>query len=498
MQKIKNTIDIFKAPMVYIPTAIVLVIILSITLFNNKNGNGEKIKVTRNDVVQTVSVSGKTRAALSADLSFEKSGKITGVYAKVGDYVSAGQVLVRIDSSELYANLSQAEANLLGEESRLSEIKKGTRPEEISMAKTAMDDAKNSLDSKVTDAYTKSDDAIRNNVDQMFDNPRSSNVKINIITNNFQLENEINNLRYEIESMLNDWSTKTSSLPVSTTYSNLDKIKTFLDKVALAVNSLVANSNITQTTIDKYKTAISTARSSIALAYSNLNTAESVYNSAKTSYELKLAGNTQEAINAQTARVAQMQAQVDSIKAQLSKNVIYSPINGLVVKQEAKVGEIANPSITSISIISANKIEVEAYVPEINIGKLSIGNSVSMKLDAFAGEKFTGKLIYIEPAETLIDNTPNFKLRIVFDNDDPRMKSGLSTDVEIEVAKKSGALSLPRYAVSREGDKFFADKYTEKGEIIKTEVVVGIQGDNGFTEILSGLVEGDTVVFGAK
>ncbi len=500
IKKFASVVKIFKKPKFFV--AIIILVLISIPFFIKNNSNGvEKVSVTKNTIKQTVSVSGKTKPASSVDLGFEKSGKVVSTGAIIGDVVYKGQTLVRLDSSELAANLEQSKANLDAEIAKLDDMKNGTRPEELSVSdaevKSAEDNLRNtsiSLNEKIADAYTKSDDAIRNSVDQFFENPRGTNASINLEINNFQLKNDINGSRVVIENILKNWEP-------GNVLKNLETIKNFLDDIALAINSLTTNSNITQTTIDKYKTAVSGARSSINGSITSVlgavtaqNSAQSALDIAQKQRALKLSGSTAEAIKVQEARVAQVMAQVSSSEALLSKNIIYSPINGLVIKQEAKVGEIITPNQTIVSVISVNNLEVEAYVPEINIGKVMNGDPVYMTMDAFPGESFIGKLVYIDPTETLIDNVPNFKLRIVFDKQDERIKSGLSVDIEIEVDKKENVLTLPRYVITAESDKYYVEKLSGQ-KSVKTEVGIGIQGDNSFTEIVFGLLEGDVVTF---
>jgi HlyD family secretion protein len=500
IKKFNNIVSIIKKPKIFI--SIIILVLISIPFFIKNNSNGvEKISVTKNTIKQTVSVSGKTKPSSSVDLGFEKSGKVVSIGANVGDVVYKGQTLVRLDSSELLANLEQSKANLAVENAKLEEMRRGVRPEELSISdaevKSAEDNFRNasiSLNEKISDAYTKADDAIRNSIDQFFDNPRGINASINLEINNFQLKNNINGSRVIIEDILTNWKP-------TDVLKNLETIKGFLDDIALAINSLNTNSNITQVTIDKYKTAVSGARNSINSSITSVlgavtaqNSAQSALDIAQKQRALKLSGSTAEAIKAQEARVDQMFAQVSSSEALLNKNVIYSPINGLVIKQEAKIGEIINPNQIIVSVMSINNLEVEAYVPEINIGKVMNGDPVYMTMDAFPGESFVGKLVYIDPTETLIDNVPNFKLKIIFDKQDERIKSGLSVDIEIEVDKKENILTLPRYVITKESDKYYVDKLDGKNSI-KTEIEIGIQGDNSFTEIISGLSEGDAVTF---
>lgn len=164
----------------------------------------------RGTVVQEVSVTGRVNPAEDVSLGFEKGGKMAWVGVKIGDKVSAGQTLAQVENSELLAQLAENKANVKTQKAKLDELKIGTRPEEIKVyevkvenAKTALDDTKTALIDKLKDAYTKSDDAVRNKVDQLFSNPRTSNPTIKI--SEFYKKMEIEWERILIESMLLKW-----------------------------------------------------------------------------------------------------------------------------------------------------------------------------------------------------------------------------------------------------------------------------------------------------
>lgn len=520
MEKIKNSknkiLNFVKKPKFFIPAIIIIVILISLSLINNnKNKTEEIISVMRSDIVQTVSVSGKTKSASSADLAFEKSGKVTYVFVNIGDKVTAGQSLVRLDSGELNASLLQAQSNLSAEQSKLLEMQKGTRIEELDLQNTKTNKAlsdftqsKISLINNIRDTYTTADDSIRNKLYPIFVDPVKYNSYLKFSAYS-GLDSDIREQKNDVEDILNSWSKSLRDLSESsdltafynTAKINLNVIKKILDDSALAVSMISTDMGITQTEIDSWKLNISTARTNVNLAINNLTSSINNYDSSSYSYQIsqneltvKKSGYTTEQIGAQESLVESANAQVSNIQAQLSKNVIYSPIDGVITKQEAKVGEIVSPNTIVVSVMSVSNFEVEAYVPEINIGKVSVGNILKMKMDAFYGENFTGKLVYIEPAETLIDNIPNFKLKIVFDKEDLRLKSGLTVDIDIEVNKKENVLSVPRYAIKENNGKYFVQKM-DGNNIVEKNIDIGIQGDNGMTEIIYGLSGGDKVLF---
>jgi multidrug efflux pump subunit AcrA (membrane-fusion protein) len=478
-------------------------VILFFAFGNKKESVENYLIVSKQDIVEEVSATGNVRPLSNLDLSFEMSGQVSHIRVSPGDKVYQGQVLMSLSNADLVAAVDQAKAGLKIAEANLASIKSGTRPEELVIAKSSVDDAKISLDGKIADAYVKADDAIRNNIDEIFDNPSSPYAKLNIQLNNTVLEYEVNNLRREVEIILNDWEIKGSNLPVSVAYENLDKIKIFLDKLALGINNItVETSNLSQTTLDRYKTAISASRSYISSAYSALNIADSTYNTAKATYDLKLAGNTPETIFIQEATVDQARANLKVAEARLSKSIIYSPISGVVSDVIAKIGEIIQPGMMAVSIISDGKYEIESYIPEADISKISLGQKATTTLDAYGSNTFFDtSVIKISPAETLISGVPTYKVLFKFSStNDIRIKSGMTANLDILTAERKQVVAVPGrsiYSVDSERFVKLIDP-NDENKITEIKVTTGIRGTNGFVEIISGLNEGDKIVASHK
>ena len=102
--------------------------------------------------------------------------------------------------------------------------------------------------------------------------------------------------------------------------------------------------------------------------------------------------------------------------------------------------------------------------------------------------------MFIEPGDVIVEGVVNYKIRVEVANPDPRIKKGLTANLKIQTAKKSGVTALPLYAIVKEGEQNFVNKVVGK-QTQKVPVTLGLVGNNGFAEILSGLTEGDTVEF---
>lgn len=511
LTKIKNYIGGHKK------TSIISVLVLFLVLFFVYKGGGgqsETLTVERGNIVEQVILTGKIKPVDEVKLAFDRSGKVSNTFVQVGSNVVVGQSLVTLDSAEIYAEYLRAEANIVSEQARLDELKRGTRPEEIAIlesevlnAQTALSTAEDRLRTSLYEAYTKSDDAIRNNIDQFFSNPRTANPQINVTINDAQLKNDINLMRFEIEGLLVAWDKNpqdTSRATIVRISNDLNTVKMFVAKVASAVNALSANSSLSNTTVESYKASASSARNSLIAGQNSigsseerLNTTRSTLLIAQKNLNLKKVGASAEEVRAQEARVLQSQASLQAVGAQLSKMTLRSPLAGVVTQQDAKKGQIVSISTPVVSVISNNNLEIEANVSEISVGKVQIGNLVDITMDAFAGKTFTGTVTYIEPAETIVDGVVNFKITIAFNENYEQIKTGLSTNLSIKVAEVKDALRIAQYAITKREGKSYVSKKEGKN-IVEIEVTTGFRGSDGLVEVLSGLQVGDVVVLQDK
>lgn len=476
----------------------------------------EFIVAEKRNLIQEVSVTGRVKPAESVDLAFEKAGKVSRVYADVGDRIGIGQTLVVLENAETAAQLAQAEAALEKDQAKLAELKRGTRPEEIQVqevkvtnAETALEDAKKNLVDKLQDAYTKSDDAVGNKVDQFFSNPKSQSPQLSFLANDPQLESDIEWQRLLLQNIFTSWRSSLDKLITSSDLAsyvseaeiNLNQIKLFLDKAAFTVNGLTPHSELSQSTIDAWKADVSTARTNINTAVTNLSTAEEKLRTeesdlalARQELTLKEAGTIEEQINAQEAQIKEAKANAEYYQAQISKTILRAPINGIVTIQEAKVGEIISANTVIVSLISEAKFEIEANVPEADIAKLKIGNIAKVTLDAYGRDVvFETKAVATDPAETIVDGVATYKVTFQFTKEDKRIKSGMTANIDIASDSRENVIVVPQRAIIRKnGDEFVRILNGEDFEEVKVET--GLRGSDGNIEIIEGVNEGDKVI----
>ncbi len=508
-------------------TIIVLVCIVAVVgiiIFSAAKNRGSQyqfVTVTQGSITETVDVTGNTTPVNSLDLAFQSGGTIAAVYRNAGDTVAPGDTLAVLDTSSLHAQLAQAQANVQAEQAKLEGLQAGPTPQNIQVSQTALASAQQSLaneygsvEDTVTAALAKANDAVRNQLSAFYANPESSNPQLTFSVSDSQVLNNAEFERVSASGELNAWQAEimnftpnisTSSLAQSLidATNHLTVIETLLETDSVATNDAISLPAATAAT---YKNDISTAigevedsAGSVSGAQQAIASDQAAIAQAQASLNVTLAGSTSQDIAAQQAAVAQAQASAQQIQVEINQAALVSPIAGVVTVQNAKVGEIAVAGQTMTSVISSNNLEVDADVPETDIGKVAIGNPVSIAYDAFPGQTFSGKVFYIDPAQTDIGGVVDYLIKVSMDTPTStaasaaNIKSGLTANLTIDTQTDQNALILPQYAIIQNASGTFV-AVLQNGAETQIPVTLGIQDNNGNAEITSGVTAGEQVI----
>ncbi|MEI8327958.1 MAG: efflux RND transporter periplasmic adaptor subunit [Candidatus Taylorbacteria bacterium] len=489
----------------FIAFIILLVIFLAYFIFRSTpKPNIEYSPVTVGNVIERVSITGKILPVAKADLSFEKSGVVTKINFKVGDRVKKGDTIASLDSAGDKAALKVAQAELAG-------LMRGLRPEEyaayLSTLKSSSTTLENTVDDAVNairDGYVKAHSAMVEYVDLFFDNPQSVNPIININIDTYEKKISLNNQRLAVSDTLLHWKNDVSIVNTQNVFeilTNCEKylssIKGFTSEVSTIVNNLnPGSSGLPQTVINTKIVSINTALSSmtqaidaISRAGTALRSTKAAFDQANKQFKLQNAGSSAESIAAQRARVLQAQVILDN------DNVV-SPIAGIITRVEPKSGEFVVTGQSGFSVQSDLIFKIEAYVPEADIAKVVLDNDANVTLDAYGSNViFPAKVTMIDPAETVLDGVPTYKVTLQFVSPDNRIRSGMTANTDILTNKKDNVVMVSSRAVIDEKGKRTVRVMSIDGKsFVSVPVTIGLKGSDGTSEVISGLKEGDNVV----
>lgn len=202
---------------------------------------------------------------------------------------------------------------------------------------------------------------------------------------------------------------------------------------------------------------------------------------------------------AQRARVDQAEAGADIVRDQMEDTVIYSPIDGVVLKRFANAGDMtfvnAARSTSILTVAQDGDMVIESNIPESDIVKVVLGQDAVITFDALsADEKFSAKVTEIDPASTVIQDVVYYTIKLRLDNPEQRLKPGMSANIDIHTAEREQVLMIPVRAIQTEGTQKFVQILNADNTTKKTSIETGLEGDEGMIEVKTGLTEGQNVV----
>lgn len=229
-----------------------------------------------------------------------------------------------------------------------------------------------------------------------------------------------------------------------------------------------------------------------------LDLTEKEYEVAKASYESALAkrGHVEAKIHEirmQEAAVKEAEQSFLMAKLNYDYSFIRSPIDGIITSKKVKLGDTVSKGTVLGTVVSPESLYVEGLIDEADIAKVSLGKEAHVTMDAYYGEIFKGIVYRISPVVTGgKQETRTFEVRIRLKEPPKTIKPGMSAEVEIIVDKIENALVVPSQAIfERQKDSFLFVVRDSKARL--TQVQIG-RSSWTFTEILSGIKEGDEII----
>jgi multidrug efflux pump subunit AcrA (membrane-fusion protein) len=182
----------------------------------------------------------------------------------------------------------------------------------------------------------------------------------------------------------------------------------------------------------------------------------------------------------------------------LAGTVITAPITGRVLTATGAVGATETPGSTPfISLGALTDTEVAASFTETDVASLAIGQTASITLPDRGTQTYTGKVSQVSPAGTTSNQLVRYSVLIAFDQAPTDLLYGQSATVTVTTQSATGVLYVPSTAVTDIRDSTGTVTVNSAGGEQRLTVQIGLRGDR-YTEIRSGLSQGQTVLVGAS
>lgn len=198
------------------------------------------------------------------------------------------------------------------------------------------------------------------------------------------------------------------------------------------------------------------------------------------------------------ADIAAAQADLSAAQSRLEKAQIYAPIAGQITRVEFDEGEYIGASLALVTLeTDEDQFNIIAQIPESDVGKINLGNSVEITTDAYGDDiVFAGEVQFVEPAEDQIEGVIFYEALITFnENQDlSLLRTGMSVDVVVLTDERSNTLYVQQRAVLERDGWLYVRIPKQKSDYEEIGVETGMRADGGFVEILSGLDEGQEII----
>ncbi len=193
--------------------------------------------------------------------------------------------------------------------------------------------------------------------------------------------------------------------------------------------------------------------------------------------------------DAAQAQQAISAARLASAQAQLAQTRLRAPFAGVLGLREVSVGEVLSPGQALVSLVRLDPMQVDFGLPESALSAVAVGEPVTVQVDTFPDEAFSGTVLAIEPA---VDRDSRaIRVRASIGNGQQRLRPGQFARVQIGAAS-AAALLLPEQALLQDGDTRFVYRIVD-GKAVRTVIRTGRRLP-GQVQVLAGLKAGDRVI----
>jgi HlyD family secretion protein len=474
---------------------------------------GDTVTVFRGDLAAAVTASGRVESNQATRLSVNNPGIVEHVYVEIGEEVQAGDVLVRLKTDDLTLNVKRAEQAMALSEANLEALLAPPSEEDLAAAEAAVLSAQTQLDNlqagpsaqdiAESEANLRAQEANLAAAQASYESTLDTVSASSIAAAEADLVNA--QIAYDNAREINE------DHPNGDTHEALEDAAKDLEIAQTALDELRGGPH--EGTVESSSAKVSAARASVDEAKANhakllrgatasqTAAAQASLAQAKANLASLLDGPSADAIAVAEAEVEQARLALMDANEALEQARITAPLDGIVTDVHVAAGEYASGDV--VTLVST-ALYVVLNVDEVDIGALAVGQPASITLEAWPDTAIAGEIAAIAPnADISSDGIVSFEVHIDLAETDLPVLVGMTANARLITARRENVLLVPNAALTADREtgtytvNLVANDTGADGapRIDPVQVTIGFRDDT-FTEITSGLAEGDTVMIG--
>ncbi len=464
--------------------------------------------VTRDRIASTVNATGAIEPETLVTLTFGLGGTIIDVNAVRGQEVAAGDVLAQTDTAELLLAVQQAEDAL-----RIQELTMAQRVNsELSPAQLASTEA----DIQAAEANVQVAQANLASAQAGLQQAQAQRAQLLAGASSGQIaqaEAQVSAAEQQLKQTQESYNQITACHTFTVPGTNQEEevcpglgapeeqARAALEAATLNLEAAQAaladlNNPAGPADIQAADAGIAGAAAGVQAAEGNVAAAEAQLARARAAAALQTEKPSDDELAILEAQVSSARTNLELAQLRLRQAQIIAPISGTVASVLIREGEQAAPGSPAITVLNEDAYHITVSVDEIDIDQVQMGQPVVITLDALPDAPVQGVVSEIAPTSTSTSGVVTYLVTINIDETNTAdLRPGMSASAAITVDELDNVLMVPNWAVrlNRETGEAFVLTRGPDGTVSEVVVQTGLRNES-FSEVLSGLSEGDVVV----
>jgi HlyD family secretion protein len=405
--------------------------------------------VGRHTIESAVNASGSLQPGVQLSVAFNSAGRVTDVLVRAGDRVAAGQALAHVETSTLALDLADAQNQLAQSRLKLRQLNEPALAGDVAADEANLISARSALTDLLRGPDANAVEIARLGVERA----------------RIQLwQSQLNNPDPALRGRLPDYLFTVGQLRADSGEMSLQQAQ---------INYAQAKQGATRAQIDAARAQVRQSEIQV---------------------ERLKSGPSQAELDVAEAQVHSAELAVQAAQSRLDAAVLRAPAAGLISAVNVHAGELASPGAAAVALVDLSHFHVDVSVDELDVARLQGGVPVTVTVDALPDLALPGRITQIALLPGNSGGAVVYTVRVELAAGDPGLRAGMTAGVIAVTERRANVVAVPTWAVNISAETGDTSVTVQRdGQFVKTPVTLGL-ADDQYTEVLTGLNEGETVV----